>query len=173
MTCSRRFAGGRPSSRLAVCRQITPVGPTPNVAACAPGRVQHGTYGRQGKAAGRETRRRLCCESANDNSPLPAASDCRGIGRLLCPDRQRPAFAARLECGYGARFAKGPNFIWLSCTLRRRPARRYQRGLSASTGGGSNRASYFTISRSAGLKSRTTFRRPTRRRPGEDQLRTQ
>src|SRR6516162_3461348 len=51
------------------------VGPTPNVAVSAPGRGQRGTYGGQGKAAGLPTGRRLCCEAANDNSPLPAALD--------------------------------------------------------------------------------------------------
>jgi hypothetical protein len=42
----------------------------------------------------------------------------------------------------------------LSCTLRRRPARRCQRGFGVSTGG-SIRISFLTIRRSAGLKSRT------------------
>ena len=61
------------------------VGPTAQHAVCP-----RGTYGDKAKPLVLD--HELCCESANDNSLLPAALVCRGIGRLLCRARQhRPA----------------------------------------------------------------------------------
>jgi uncharacterized membrane protein YeaQ/YmgE (transglycosylase-associated protein family) len=39
----------------------------------------NGTYGDKAKPSVSDIARRLCCESANDNSPLPAAVVCREI----------------------------------------------------------------------------------------------
>ena len=52
------------------------VGPTPIVGRARPGTRPRGRYGDKAKpSALRQRNRRLCCESANDNPPLPAASD--------------------------------------------------------------------------------------------------
>jgi hypothetical protein len=62
MLVRSRTLGSRPGVR-----------PTPNVAV-RDGTRPCGTSGDKAKlSAARQRNRRLCCESANDNSPLPAA----------------------------------------------------------------------------------------------------
>jgi hypothetical protein len=90
------------------------VGPTPNVAVCAPARVHAARMGDKAKPPVLRCRR-LCCESANDNSPLPAA-------RLLRREGQRRTEAGLHLFRRGAR----ATFDGQAAHQRRGKADRYE-----------------------------------------------